>query len=227
MAQEYEAGSTLGQIAQSHGTSPQTVRRRLVAHGVEIRDYRHGTREAASEAIRQKHGYDESTLRQLASEGLSAEEIGSRIGKTGEGVRRQMVRFGIPRLPAKARPEKNHFWSGGLTVDKHGYILQKMQGHPYASKAGYVRQHRLVVEEELGRHLPPDEVVDHRNEDKSDNRPANLRVFQKNSDHLRETLTGKRNLSRDDRAAQTRADVQRARLRVSAILAESGTGAGQ
>lgn len=39
--------------------------------------------------------------------------------------------------------------------------------------------HRRVVESRLGRKLKTDEVVDHVNEDKTDNTPANLRVVDR------------------------------------------------
>lgn len=51
--------------------------------------------------------------------------------------------------------------------------------HPFASKAGYVREHRLIMEKQLSRYLRPDEVVDHINMNTLDNRPENLRVMLK------------------------------------------------
>lgn len=59
------------------------------------------------------------------------------------------------------------------------YILIHMPHHPFASKAGYVRKHRLVMEQQLGRYLRPEEVVDHINGDTLNNNPSNLRVMSK------------------------------------------------
>lgn len=224
MQQMYETGSTLREVASANGTSYQTVRRRLVAAGVPIRDYR-TDRKARTEKAMARSGYDEDQLRSMSAQGMTCEEIGQAIGRDGEAVRRAMVRRGIPRQEGKARPTKNHFWQGGLTVDKHGYILQHQPGHPHVTKGGYVRQHRLVLERELGRHLLPEEKVDHRNGDTSDNRPENLRAYPKNSEHLRDTLTGKKKLPTAVRAVLTRWAVQRAERRVATMIALTEIGA--
>lgn len=59
------------------------------------------------------------------------------------------------------------------------YKLIYMPNHPHATKAGYVREHRLVMEKQLGRYLKPNEVVDHINGDTENNSPSNLRVMLK------------------------------------------------
>lgn len=170
---------------------------------------------------------DEAHLRQLHQQGLSCREMAPLLGATEEPVRRAMKRLGLPRLAAKARPDRNAFWRGGYTVDEEGYILQKMSEHPQADRHGYVRVHRLVMERTLGRPLTRAEVVDHRNGDTSDNRPENLRVFPTNADHLRATLTGQPKLSAVERERLRLDAVRRGRERVAAILAASGTGADQ
>ena len=76
-------------------------------------------------------------------------------------------------------------------VDKDGYVLIHQPGHPYADRHGYVREHRLVMEQELGRHLSPDEVVHHKNKNKQDNRPENLGLYATNALHLADELKGK------------------------------------
>lgn len=138
-----------------------------------------------------------------------------------------MVKLGIDRLPRKARPEKNYFWRGGHVVDTDGYILKKVPMHPYRTSTGYVRLHRLVMEESLGRLLLPGEVVDHRNADKSDNRIENLQLFASNADHLRQTLTGTKKLEATQREKLRRQAVRVAKRRVRAILEGTGSDVGR
>lgn len=65
------------------------------------------------------------------------------------------------------------------------YKLIYMPNHPFATKSGHVREHRLVMEKVLGRYLRRDEVVDHINRFETlNNHPSNLRVMLKR-DHDR------------------------------------------
>lgn len=73
------------------------------------------------------------------------------------------------------RPSYN--WKGGKQVNTHGYILQHSPDHPAANRSGYVLEHRLVMEQTLGRILDKDEQVHHKNGDRSDNRPENLELW--------------------------------------------------
>ena len=74
--------------------------------------------------------------------------------------------------------EKSCKWKGGKTIDGGGYILIKKRNHPFADHLGYIREHRLVMEKHLGRHLNPKEVVHHINKIQTDNRIENLQLFK-------------------------------------------------
>ena len=215
----YEGGLSMQAVGARLGTGTMTVQRRLREAGVQPRtpkDWAKGTPPIP---------VDEGRLRFLASEGWSTREIGEALGVSEETARRRMVALGIDRLPAKARPDRNVFWRGGRTVDKAGYILIHAPDHPHATKGGYVREHRLVMERELGRYLLPDEVVDHRDTDTGNNDPSNLRLFASNADHLRETLKGQVPQWTPEGRARTLEGIRAGNRRRAASRRESGSGA--
>ena len=78
---------------------------------------------------------------------------------------------------------KNHWNWKGKTINSQGYILIKNREHPFCDKHGYVREHRLVMEKELGRHLTPEEMPHHINGNKADNRIENLKLCIGNKGH--------------------------------------------
>lgn len=62
-------------------------------------------------------------------------------------------------------------------VSPEGYVFVKVEAdHPRASK-GWIREHVLVMEKTLGRHLLPGEEVHHLNGVREDNRPENLELW--------------------------------------------------
>lgn len=108
------------------------------------------------------------------------------LGVSEDWVQRACKRLGLITQKTGPRPsgQRQPILRGG-----YRYIYQP--DHPYATKAGYMLEHRLVMEEKTGRHLLPGQVVHHVNGDSLDNRPKNLMVFESNADHLRHELTGK------------------------------------
>jgi hypothetical protein len=79
-------------------------------------------------------------------------------------------------------------WNGGRRQNDQGYILLYKPDHPYCDKKGLVREHRIVMEAAIGRYLDPLEVVHHINDDTSDNRVENLRIFSTQAEHKRHEI---------------------------------------
>ncbi|MCP4540281.1 MAG: hypothetical protein GY832_24340 [Chloroflexi bacterium] len=140
--------------------------------------------------------FDEETIQQirdLAKQDVRATEIAKAIGRDYKAVWSLMKRLNIPRQPHWNFPkgEANPSWNGGRMIDKDGYVLIHQPDHPHSTNGGYVREHRLVMENMLGRYLDPKEVVHHKDKNKQNNVPDNLGLYNRNSDHLRHELTGK------------------------------------
>jgi hypothetical protein len=223
MRRRYESGIPATDLARETGLAVQSVQRRLRRAGVHIRGPAEKTALTLSRLNRMAEArrlpIPEDRLRELHAQGLSCRDMAPLLDCEAETVRRRLIELGLDRLPGKARPERNAFWRGGYAIDDQGYILKHQPAHPQATEGGYVRLHRLVMEEHLGRPLRPEEVVDHRNGDTSDNDPGNLRVYPSNAAHLKATLTGVRKLPAAERERLRQEAVLRARQRVAAILA--------
>jgi len=79
---------------------------------------------------------------------------------------------------------ENGNWQGGKTLHQRGYVYTTAPDHPRQHN-GYVFEHIIVAEKMLGRHLNDSEVVHHKNGDRADNRPENLKVFSSTAEHTR------------------------------------------
>jgi hypothetical protein len=87
------------------------------------------------------------------------------------------------------RGDNNNSWKGGRYTDEFGYVQIRKPTSHLADQRGYVKEHRLVMEESLGRELSRIEVVHHINGIKSDNRIENLKLFHNSSEHIRPHLS--------------------------------------
>jgi len=78
-------------------------------------------------------------------------------------------------------------WKGGKRpANNKGYIYIYSPNHPYKTKEGYIMEHRLVMEKELGRYLLSTEMVHHKNRKKDDNRIENLQLVSSHKEHSNE-----------------------------------------
>lgn len=137
-------------------------------------------------------------IRALADGQRTSEEIGQLLGVVPRNVRKYLTRYDLPRLDCGSRHgENNHQFDTGRRVTLQGYVqVTPPAGHSTAKPrpgrpSTWIFEHRLVLEQTLGRPLLPTERVDHIDGLTLHNSPDNLRPFQSNALHLQETLTGK------------------------------------
>ncbi len=127
----------------------------------------------------------------MVREECSLAQIARTIGTNERHIRKRLQELGVDaEFPYTRKGPRCPAWRGGRVVDKHGYILVLKTDHPNADRHGYVREHRLVMEQHLGRLLEPREVVHHLNKKRDDNQIENLSLYASNAEHLRAELTG-------------------------------------
>ncbi len=145
-----------------------------------------------------KYGYN--TLYDLyINKEFSTTDIAKIYNKNPSTILWKLKRLGIPvrhrsnpsrrtiqKISRATRGKNNPMWAGGIKKLKGGYIGIHKPDHPFCNKQGYVSEHRLVVEQNIGRYLRPEEVVHHINGNIKDNRYENLRLFRNSSEHARE-----------------------------------------
>jgi predicted transcriptional regulator len=134
---------------------------------------------------------DAAVLRDLIeTQKLQHWKVAEILDVSKDTIERNCKSLGIETQRTGPRSGNQHTgWKGGVRIVK-GYRYIYQPDHKNATKSGYVSEHRLAMEQKLGRLLLRSEVVHHLNNDPLDNRPENLGLYSNNAEHLRQTLKG-------------------------------------
>lgn len=180
----YLSGMTLKEVGANFGLRhPETVSRILTRRGVKCRR----ANEDNSFAV---FG---NAIAAAYLDGLTLKQVGNKFGISLMTVARYLAAKGIDRRASgtkgmkfdyRPKGEKHHKWAGGRYV-RAGYVVVLRREHPNADGHGYFAEHRLIVEQAIGRYLTREEVVHHINGNKSDNRIENLLLLPDTAAHRR------------------------------------------
>lgn len=158
-------GKTMKEIASEIGVCAATVFNYMKKYGIEGRHYH--TEKSKSRISEAKFG-THCVGRKWT------EEQKKNLSKAKNGVFIKPTKYG-----------------GHIKKRCDGYNAVYCPDHPRATKEGYVMEHILVMEEHIGRHLEPKEVVHHINKIRDDNRIDNLKLMTV-SEHARFHLNERR-----------------------------------
>lgn len=127
---------------------------------------------------------------ELFEAGSTIAEIVQQVGTNRESVRKYLLKRYTPKQKRaivlrnfkQVHGQASPNWKGGREITKAGYVRL------WISRDERVLEHRLVMEQHLGRKLTRDEVVHHINGNNSDNRIENLELITFSEDIRRHNL---------------------------------------
>ena len=163
---DYKELRSADKVACKYGVSKKCILNRMNTFGIQ----------------RSRRTVPIEKVRELAAKGLCAQEIGDILGFCKSAISKVGIRKGIKIT------DKFH---RGYVLTDSGYILLKAPDHPFVNSKGYVREHRLVMEDHIGRFLRPDEIVHHTKGVKADNRIEKLQLTSQ-AEHTKFHHTGKK-----------------------------------
>lgn len=184
-----EKGHTIKEICKLINIkSPITVTKYLNIHKIPIRDVN---------ALRQQDTFGDRTYEEFGVylkdlyviQEKSINQIAKIIDVSPSIAKKYLDEFGIETLNHKQANkvfnsgDRGNNWKGGKIM-LNNYVAVYSPDHPRPVAQMYVYEHRLVMEKHLKRYLLPEEIVHHKNGNKTDNRLSNLEILS-NSEHYK------------------------------------------
>lgn len=129
-----------------------------------------------------KKDFEEKILK-LHDSGLSAHEIGKRLGKFTSSITRVIKRNGRKlNCVYRGKGAEHSQWKGGRGV-KAGYWSIYMPEHPRAMNIGRVYEHIVIAEKKYGRTIKKGEPIHHIDFNRLNNDPNNLYLCENHKEH--------------------------------------------
>lgn len=146
----YEKGYGVMRIAESYNCAPATVWHLLKRNGISLRPF--CSQKGELNPKRLFTDEQEKVICQEYVDGATGKELGKKYGTTATKISSMLKRHGIKSRGRSGTGRYASRWNGGVSYDR-GYKRLYLPEHPSACKGGLIKEHRLVMEKELGR--PP------------------------------------------------------------------------
>lgn len=185
------------QIGQMFNITGETVRHKLESREIARRP------DSLSHTTRLKQELSKEVLTNLyIDKRMGMNDIAKMYKHGVNAIRRLLCRYNIPvrsiqesikarsiAVEAGLKKHRTHFKGGYINSEGYRMIYKSDYPHPTKANRGrYVSEHRVVMEQKLGRPLLPTERVHHINGIKSDNRPENLELMSNTANHTLRTM---------------------------------------